>query len=461
MPQRGTEQWGALSYRAAQRVSTHAYAGTRLAVPENVPARPWRAGSKEVPMDPIDIAGLIDPTSYSERGYPHESWARLRREAPLAKFHLAGWPAFWAVTKHADIVEISKQPDRFLNGPGMTMVRETRDEPAQQIKTIINMDPPEHRKFRSVAAAYFTPRAIGALEPIVRATARQLVDALGEEGECDFISEVASLHPLRVIARILGVPESDEPFILKLTNELFGSEDPEYQRSPDRLDAMRGLFMEFWSYFGKIMADRRARPRSDLASVIANARIDGKPMGEVETMSYCLITFTAGHETTRGAIGGGLQALIENPRERERWARDPGLSPRAIDEVVRFVTPVNHMVRTAACDYTLRGQTIRTGDRLVLFYASANRDEDVFEAPNELRLDRHPNRHLGFGIGEHFCIGAHLARMTSGSLFRELLPRLASVEPAGAPLRTASNLVPGIKHLPIRYRLRPAVDAAA
>jgi cytochrome P450 len=411
-------------------------------------------------MDDFDKASLIDPASYARHGYPHAAWARLRREAPLARFHLPGWPAFWAVTRHADIVEISKQPDRFLNGPGMTMVRESRDEVAQQIKTIINMDPPEHRKYRQVAAAYFTPRAIGALEPVVRAAARQLIDGLGEEGECDFITQVASLHPLRVIARILGVPESDEPFILKLTNELFGSEDPEYQRGADRLDAMRGLFMEFWSYFGKIMEDRRARPRGDLASVIANARIDGKPMGELETMSYCLIVFTAGHETTRGAIGGGLQALIDHPHQRDRWARDPHVTPTAIDEIVRFVTPVNHMVRTAVGDYELRRQKIRAGDPLVLFYASANRDEEVFEAPNELRLDRHPNRHLGFGIGEHFCLGAHLARMTSGSLFRELLPRLAWVEPAGTPLRTASNLVPGIKHLPIRYRLTPAVDAA-
>ena len=172
------------------------------------------------------------------------------------------------------------------------------------------------------------------------------------------------------------------------------------------------------------MEDRRAEPRDDLASVFANARIDGEPMGELETMGYCLIAFTAGHETTRGAIGGGMQALIENPEQRERWAREPDLTPTAIDEIVRFVTPVNHMVRTAARDYSLRDQEIREGDRLVLFYASANRDEEVFDAPDELRLDRHPNRHLGFGIGEHFCLGAHLARMTSGSLFRELVSRL-------------------------------------
>ena len=192
------------------------------------------------------------------------------------------------------------------------------------------------------------------------------------------------------------------------------------------------------------MEDRRAEPRDDLATLIANARIDGEPMGALETMSYCLITFTAGHETTRGGIGGGLHAMLQHPEVRERWAAHPELTPLAIDELIRYVTPVNTMMRTASRDYALRGQKIREGDRLVLFYASANRDEDVFPNPEEIQLDRSPNRHLAFGVGEHFCMGAHLARKTSGALFRELV---------GEPERTASNLVPGLKHLPIRYRL--------
>ena len=406
----------------------------------------------------IDGRRLVAPESYASQGYPFAEWAQLRREAPVSHFDPTGWPAFWAITKHADIVEVSKQPDKFLNAPGMTLVREQAadSQVGSQIKTIINMDPPEHKKYRKVASPFFTPRAIQALAPLVRDTARKLVDGLDVEGECDFITDVASLHPLKVIARILGVPESDEPFILKLTNELFGSADPEFQRDENRMEAMRSLFMEFWEYFGKVMADRRAEPRDDLASVFANARIDGEPMGELETMGYCLIAFTAGHETTRGAIGGGMHALIENSEQRERWAKDPDLTPTAIDEIIRFVTPVNQMVRTAACDYELRGQTIREGDRLVLFYASANRDDDVFDSPNGLCLDRFPNRHLAFGIGEHFCIGAHLARMTSGSLFRELLSRLESVELTAPPERTASNLVPGLKHMPMRYRIAPA-----
>ncbi len=257
-----------------------------------------------------------------------------------------------------------------------------------------------------------------------------------------------------MICRILGVPESDEPFILKLTNQLFGSEDPEFQRNSDSRDGIRELFLEFWTYFGKVMEERRANPQNDLASLIANARIDGEPMGELETMGYCLIAFTAGHETTRGAIGGGFHTLIERPDLREHWAGNPELTPLAIDEILRFVTPVNHMVRTASEDYELRGQQIRKHDRLVLFYASANRDEEVFEKGDEFQIDRNPNPHLAFGVGEHFCMGTHLARKTSGALFSELVTRLESVEFTGQPERTASALVPGFKHMPIRYSMK-------
>ena len=328
-----------------------------------------------------------------------------------------------------------------------------------QMRTIINMDQPDHRKFRKLTSPWFTPRGLRRLDEIVDVSARELVDALGREGECDFIQRIATLHPLRVLAHILGVPRADEPFILKLTNELFGAEDPEFQRGPmqtlaERETSMRALGLDFFNYFNKVMESRRAQPADDLASVIANARVDAQPMGVIETMGYCLIVFTAGHETTRGGIGGGMLALLENPDERARWSKQPDLAETAIDEILRYVTPVNHMQRTAARDYTLRGQRIEAGQRLVLFYGSANRDEEIFDAPDELRLDRDPNPHLAFGIGEHFCIGSHLARKTTAALYRELLPRLEHVELAGKPERTASNLVPGLKHLPIRYRIK-------
>jgi hypothetical protein len=413
----------------------------------------------------VDGKHLVEPRSYMERGYPWAEWKQLRQQAPVHWFEPAGWMPFWAITKHADIVEISKQPEIFLNAPGMTAIREEQWRQQQagrfmQMRTIINMDQPDHRKFRKVASPYFTPRGLRRLDEIVDVSAKQLVDGLGREGECDFITDVASLHPLRVLAHILGVPREDEPFILKLTNELFGAEDPEFGRAAsktpaERQAAMQALGLDFFNYFNRVMESRRAKPSDDLASVIANARVDGQPMNVVDTMGYCLIVFTAGHETTRGGIGGGMLALLENPDERARWAKDPKLDT-AIDELIRYVTPVNHMQRTAAADYTLRGKQIKKGERLILFYGSANRDEEVFERADELHLDRDPNPHLAFGIGEHFCIGSHLARKTTSALYRELLPRLEHVELAGKPERTASNLVPGLKHLPIRYRIKPA-----
>jgi cytochrome P450 len=409
----------------------------------------------------VDGLRLIDPRGYAELGYPHAEWKQLRK-LPLTYFEPAGWQPYWAITKHADVIEVSKQPERFVNGPGMTIIRK-RDEAAQgsfmQMRTIINMDQPDHRKYRKVASPWFTPRALGRLDPLVAATARALVDSLGREGECDFVQAVASIHPLKVIARILGVPEQDEPFILRITNELFGAEDPEFQRSADSLEHRRALGMDFFDYFSKVMEARRQAPQDDLASVIANAQVDGQPMGLMETMGYCLIVFTAGHETTRGGIGGGMLALIEHPEQRARLAQNPELMPLAVEELIRYVTPVTHMVRTATEDYELRGSKIRKGDKLVIFYASANRDEEVFEAADELRIDRAPNPHLAFGVGEHFCLGSHLARKTTGSLLRELIGRLEHVELAGPPERTASNLVPGLKHLPIRYRIRPAASA--
>jgi cytochrome P450 len=268
---------------------------------------------------------------------------------------------------------------------------------------------------------------------------------------------VATQHPLRILATILGVPQEDEERILRLTQQLFAGQDPEFQREEaDPEQAFRNLGIEFLQYFGKIIADRRAKPRDDLASVLANAEIDGARMGDVETLGYYLITFTAGHDTTRNALAGGMHALVEHPDERAKLRADPkGLVADAVEEIVRWTTPVNYMMRTASRDTELGGTRLRKGDRLLLFYASANRDEDVFEAPYAFRIDRHPNPHLGFGIGEHFCLGSHLARKSQRALFAELIGRLEEVELAGPVERLAASFVAGIKHLPLRYRLAP------
>ena len=270
------------------------------------------------------------------------------------------------------------------------------------------------------------------------------------------MTDVAVPHPLRILCTILGVPEADEANVLRLTQQLFAADDPEFKRSEaDREEAFRNLGIEFLQYFGKIIADRRANPTDDLASVLANAQVDGARMGDVETLGYYLIVFTAGHDTTRNAIAGGMLALVGAPRRSSRRCARirPGASNDAVEEIVRWTTPVNFMMRTAACDYELGARKVRKGDRLVLYYASANRDEDVFEEPDRFRIDRHPNPHLGFGIGEHFCLGSHLARRSQRALFAELAARLDHVELAGPPERLAASFVAGVKHLPLRYRL--------
>jgi cytochrome P450 len=250
------------------------------------------------------------------------------------------------------------------------------------------------------------------------------------------------------------VPREEEPTILRLTNELFANDDPELQRKGENRDkAIAELGLEMFQLFDRIIQDRRANPRDDLATILANGKVNGELMGPMETFGYYLITFTAGHDTTKNALAGGMRALIEHPDELEKLKRDPELIPKAVEEIVRWTTPVNYMKRTVARDVELRGQELREGDELALFYASANRDEEVFDEPFSFRVDRDPNPHLGFGIGEHFCLGANLARRSQRALFRELVTRLESVELTGAPQQIHSSFVVGLKHLPIRYKL--------
>jgi len=412
-----------------------------------------------------DGTDLISPAAYGEKGPPHETWTRLRRESPVHPCDPPGFAPFWAITKHADICQISKQPDTFLNAPGIVVTtpeqQALRDsgEGLGGMRTIIEMDPPEHRSFRRVASPYFTPRSLDRLDEEIDRSARELVDKLAGptgEGECDFAIDVAAAHPLRILSSVLGVPREREPDILRLTNELFAADDPELQRQGvDRNEAIKELGLELYQLFDEIIQDRRANPRDDLATVIANGEADGKPMGPVETFGYALIVFTAGHDTTKNALVGGMRALIENPDELEKLRREPALVKSAVEEIVRWTSPVNYMKRTIAKDVELRDQKLREGESLVLFYASANRDEEVFEDPFRFRVDREKNPHLGFGIGEHFCLGAHLARRSQRALFEELTRRLDHVELLAEPEQIASSFVVGLKHMPIRYRLAP------
>ncbi len=414
-------------------------------------------------MPLTDGFDLIAPIAYEPAGHPHAVWAELRAKDPVHACEPEGFGRFWAITRHADICEISKNPARFLNSKGIVVLSDEQERMREDegglgaMRTIIEMDPPEHRSYRRVASPWFTPNALARVDEVVERSAREVVDRLAGttgEGECDFATEVAVAHPLRVLCSILGVEKEDEPRILKVTNQLFGADDPELQRDgEDRQAAIRELGLELFQYFGKIIEDRRTNPRDDLATVLANGQVDGEPMGPMETFGYYLITFTAGHDTTKNAIAGGIRALVENPSEMAKVKADPGLVPRLFEEIVRWTTPVNYMKRTAAHDLEFRGRQIREGDELVLFYASANRDEEIFDEPFAFRADRDPNPHLGFGIGEHFCLGANFARRSARALFRELVSRVEHWELAGEPQWIRSSFVVGLKHLPIRYRI--------
>jgi len=413
-----------------------------------------------------DGTELISPTYYGENGAPHEIWTQLRRESPVHWCEPAGYQPFWAITRHADICEISKRPGDFSNAvDGIVILSEEQrlmrneDGSFGQMRTIIEMDPPEHRDFRKVASPWFTPRALAKIDAAIDLSAKEVVDSLASnsgEGECDFAIKVATAHPLRVLASALGVPREQEPDILRLTNELFGADDPDMQREGEnRREATQALGLELFQLFSSIIEDRRQNPKDDLATILATAEIDAKPMGPMETFGYFLIVFSAGHDTTKNALAGGLRALFENPGEFQKLRDDPTLVAKAVEEIVRWTSPVNYMKRTAQCDVEIRGKKIAAGDSLALFYASANRDEDLFDNPFDFRVDRDPNRHLGFGIGEHFCLGANFARRSQAAILRELLGRLESAEVIqGGVTQIHSSFVVGLKSLPVRYRLR-------
>jgi cytochrome P450 len=290
-----------------------------------------------------------------------------------------------------------------------------------------------------------------ALKVRVDQLAKTYVDKMMAAGpECDFAQEVAVNYPLYVIMSLLGLSEADFTRMLKLTQELFGGDDAEFKRGNGIEDQLPAL-LDMFGYFNAVTASRREHPTEDLASAIANARIDGQPLSDIDTVSYYLIVATAGHDTTSATISGGLHALIENPDQHVRLRGNLDLMPLATEEMIRWVTPVKEFMRTAGEDTTVRGIPIAAGESVLLSYASANRDEDVFDDPFRFDVGRDPNKHLAFGYGVHFCLGAALARMEVNSFFTELLPRLKSIELAGDPQFVATTFVGGIKHLPVRY----------
>lgn len=412
---------------------------------------------------------LVTPADYAT-GEVHETYRWLRRNEPFGVADVEGVDPFWVVTRHADILEISRQNALFHNGdrsPTLTSqavdkrVREMMGGSPHLLRTLIHMDAPDHPKYRLLTQAWFLPQNLRSLEDRIRQIARAAVDKMAATGgTCDFVSQIALHYPLHVIMTILGVPEADEPRMLKLTQELFGAADPELTRDKDALEKPAeernfdmGVITDFFMYFRALSEARRANPTDDLASLIANAEIDGQPLSDLEAMSYYIIVATAGHDTTSSSTATAMWELAKNPAELAKLKADPSLIPGLVDESIRWATPVKTFMRTATEDLEFAGRSLKKNDWLMLCYASGNRDEEVFEDPYVFRVDRKPNKHLAFGYGAHVCLGQHLAKMEMRILWKELIPRLKSVELAGEPAMSEAVFVNGPKRLPIRFEM--------
>jgi cytochrome P450 len=412
-------------------------------------------------MDPAAKV-LADPTAYADDERLHAALTELRANNPVVWVDNRPYRPFWAITKHADIMAIERDNELFLSAPRPLLATAAADDMAKQqleagmgLRTLIHMDDPHHRKVRQIGADWFRPKAMRDLKVRVDELAKRYVDKMAAIGpECDFVTDIAVDFPLYVIMSLLGLPESDFGRMHALTQEMFGGDDDEYKRDAGSLEDQLAVLLDFFAYFSKLTASRREQRTGDLASAIANGTVDGEPLSDVDTASYYVIVASAGHDTTKDAISGGMRALIDNPGELERLRNDPGLMPTAVEEMIRWSTPVKEFMRTAARDTTVRGVDIAAGESVYLAYVSGNRDEEVFTDPFRFDVGRDPNKHVAFGYGVHFCLGAALARMEMNSLFTELIPRLDSIEIAGFPELSATTFVGGLKHLPIRYSLR-------
>lgn len=419
-------------------------------------------------LPPEIASAIVNPVAYGEWNGIKEKFRWARDNMPVGLVQAEGFMPFWAITRHEDIMTVSKDNARFLNAPKSVVLGPiavqmlthmiTGGSP-HLVRSLVTMDAPEHMDYRKLTQSWFMPKNLASLEEKIRGIARVSVDAMLETGgSCDFVHQVSALYPLHVVMQILGVPHEDEPLMLKLTQEMFGGEDPDLNRArsveltPEQvtqfvIEAVR----DFEGYFMKLAADRRADPKDDVATVIANAVIDGEPISDRNAAGYYIIVAAAGHDTTSASTAGAMWALAKDPEQFARIKADRSLLPGLIEEAIRWTTPVQHFMRTAAEDCEIGGQRIAKDDWLMLCYVSGNHDERVFPDPDRFDAARGPNRHVAFGAGVHQCLGLHLARLEMRILFDELLDRIDIVELAGTPQRASSTFVGGPKTLPIRF----------
>lgn len=417
------------------------------------------------------VAPVFNPATFGHRGVVHDIFTRLRRDYPLSIAEVPGYDPHWIVTKYADLREITRRDDVFSSGRrsktlisqlGEALVKQYTGGQSNIFRSLVQLDPPEHGAYRAVLAPSFMPDRISQMKDNVQRVARDYVDRLAAMApECDFAHDIAFMYPLKVVLDLVGVPEADHPRMLRLTQWLFSYADPDLMRpgsdltNPEEITKTWNIvFNEFRDYYLPMVEDRRAQPREDLTSLIANGRIFGEPMEERALVSYFAIISTAGHDTTAATTATGMWVLAEQPALLARLQAEPALIPGFVEETIRWASPVQQFVRCAEQDYEIRGRTIRRGDLVYLSYVSANRDEEQFADPFVFDPTRSPNRHIGFGYGAHICLGQHLARLEMRALWEALIPRLDFVELAGEPRLTESEFVSGPKHVPIRFGLR-------
>lgn len=409
---------------------------------------------REVDPENLDI---ITSEKYARDGYPHPEWTWLRKNDPVHWYESDYCEPFWAITKHADIVAIGKNPKDWIIEPRLAVF--TRDAPVEVVtRHLLTMDPPDHGRYRNLTAKWFTPRTVKVWEPKVQRVTRDTLDAAAKKGDIDFVADVSAPITIAVIALMLGVPEEDWHLLFRWTNEIIAPEDPDFQKGRSTSETSDAARTELFSYFKALSDKRRKDPKDDILSVVLNGKIDGKPLDDFELLSYYFLLVVAGNETTRNAMTGGVQCFLDHPGEWKKVVADPDPAriEAAIEETVRWTTPVIQFARTATRDMQLRGRTIKQGQSVCLFYASGNRDEEIFADPFVFRVDRVENDHIGFGRGEHVCLGAHLARLEIRAMYSQLRERLVRMERTGDVERVHSSFVGGIKRAPMRWELRPA-----
>lgn len=420
---------------------------------------------------------LISADGYASDGYPYAHWAYLRKHAPVYRYERPGMRPFWAITKYHDIQRISRDPQTFSSVVDLFIVQrrdyEETDAPASadtpeqddasQMQLMINMDPPEHGQYRGIVNRRFSRRGMRLLEDrideiaadVIDRVAAGLVDEIAPRGRIDFVTEVAAQLPLAAIGELLGVPRDRWDDMFRWTNQIIGAADPEYQDGRSTEETAREANERLIEYFAMLAEQKRRAPGDDLMTTIVEAEIDGEPLSAAHAIAYGFLLIIAGNETTRNATSGGMLALVEHPDQLAQLRANPDLLDSAIEEILRWTSPVTHMARRVTTDTEIGGQPIAAGDIVTMWYPSANRDEDIFDSPESFDITRSPNEHLAFGgFGEHFCLGANLARLELRSIFRHTLERLDEVQLEGDVERLRSGIVGGIKHLPISFTAR-------